>query len=175
MEQILGLIFIQQLQQGLKAPMGPVQPIPHAVGRRMGDHNIHTTRPPERKAQAADAAAHLSFGVLIRTGMIAAAAAQAQNTKAIILHDPVIDAVAALRGMVQVGGIVVAGDIQHRAAGHGDQKLQIVIIQIAAGDDEIILCQTAGLIAAPQRLLLFIGHGKNPHSKPSLFTGSCSR
>ena len=87
----------------------------------------------------------------------------------------VIDAIAAFGRESVIAGIVISVNIQHRTPGHGHQKAQVFGLQITAGDDEIIVLQSAGLIVAPQRLLLFIGHSQNFHSSPSLFTGSCSR
>ena len=100
---------------------------------------------------------HLALGVLVLAGVIPAAAAKAHDPHTVVLHNGIIDAVAALGGMLVIVGIVIARDIQHRAAGHGHEKLKIAGLQIAAGNDEIIFRQLSRGVVFPQCRTLFIG------------------
>ena len=75
-EEIFGLIFVDQIHKGLKAPVANVVVIAHSNGGGMGDHNIHTLMPPELKTQLSDSLAHFLIGVLVVTGAVPPAAAK---------------------------------------------------------------------------------------------------
>jgi hypothetical protein len=76
-EEILGLVLVQQFHESLKTPMGGVAVIAKTVGRCVGHHNIHTLGTPQGEAELADPAAHFLLGVLMGAGMVPAAAAKA--------------------------------------------------------------------------------------------------
>ena len=67
---------------------------------------------------------------------VAVGAAQAQDADALVDIDAVLGADAALGRGVVIGVVVVAVDVDHRAAGHGHEKLQVLPPQVAAGQDQ---------------------------------------
>ena len=82
----------------------------------------------------------------------------------------IINTVAALRRHKFIDRIVVAVDVHQRASGHSYQKGKIVGLQIAAGNNQVIILQPAGNIVIPQGGTFFIGDGQNLHNgaSPSL-------
>lgn len=120
------------------------------------------------------AAAHLLLCILVTPRVIAAAAAQPHNAHAVVFHNGIVNAVAALGGLVLIAGIVIAGDKQQGAPGNGHQKLQVGGFQVTAGDDEVNAVQPAGNIEVPQCRTFFIGDEQD-FQLPSLLSVAESR
>ena len=77
MEQILGLVLVQQCFQTFKALVGWVFVIAHTPDGCMGHNHIHTAAAPQRKPQLPDPAVHFLFRILMLPRMILPAATQA--------------------------------------------------------------------------------------------------
>ena len=74
-EQILGMVLVQQFPQGGKTHVRTVFTVAQPFRRAVGHYDIHTAAAPQLEAQFADALAHLFFGVLEFAVPILAAAA----------------------------------------------------------------------------------------------------
>ena len=76
MEQVLGMVAVDQLQKGGKSLMSGILGVPHSHGGCVGHHHIHTAGLPDLALQPQDPAAHLGLGVLEVPGAVFAAAPQ---------------------------------------------------------------------------------------------------
>ena len=157
MHQVAGVIFFQKLPQGSKPPVGGVLPVAQSLRRGVGDHDVHSLAPPQGEAELADAAAHLLLGILVFAGVIAPAASQPHDPHAVVLHNGVVDAVAAAGRLPVIVGIVISRHKQQRTPSHGHQKLEIAGSQISAGDDQVDPVQPAGNVEIPQCGAFLIG------------------
>ena len=91
--------------------------------------------------------------------MIPKTAAQTKNAHTVIGDHPIVNAVAPLRRAPGIAGIVISVDIQNRGTAHGDEKAQIAGLQIAAGQDQVVVLQPPGQVVVPQGGTFFIGDG----------------
>ena len=161
--QVGRVIFIQQLHQSLKAPVSRIFRVPQSCRWGVGDHDIHAAQPLQLPGELLNPAMHFSLGVLMGAGVIPAAAPQSQNADAVVDHDVVIDAVAALRGVPVIACVVIAVDIQHRALCHGDKKAQIAGLQISAGQNQVVAAEPARGVVIPEGRAFLIGDGQYLH------------
>jgi hypothetical protein len=81
----------------------------------------------------------------------------------VILDQVPVNAVAALRRLMRIGGIVVAMDIEQGALGHGHQKGEVRCFQIAAGNNQIVIFKLSRGVIVPQGSAFFIGNAKDFH------------
>ena len=169
-DMISGAVLIQKGSQGWKAPVGHVLAVTQTFRRGMGHQNVDAPGFADGPAHFENAAPHLPVGVLEGTRVIFSAAPQAQNAHAVVFHYMAVDAVAALRGIGLVAGVVVSMDIEHRTPGHGNEKTQIAGLQISAGNDQLVIRKPAGDIIVPEGGALLIGDKQDLHCRqPSFF------
>ena len=90
--QVLGMIFVHQIPQGLKSPVGRIRAVAQTCRCCVRHHNVHTLMPPQLKTQFADPSLHLPLRILVAAIAVLAAAAQPQNSQTLIDQKPVIDA-----------------------------------------------------------------------------------
>ena len=83
----------------------------------------------------------------------------------------IVDTIAALRGNAVVAGIVVAVDIQNRHSCHSHDKGQVLGIQVAAGNDQVIIRQPAGNVIIIQRRTFFVCNSQYFHYTSSFSGG----
>ena len=161
-----GAVPVQQIHKALEAPVGKALQIVDVPGGGVGEEDVKAPVAPELEAQPGDPPAHLLFGVHVVPGPVPEGAAQAQNAQAPADHDAVLGAQAALRRPDGEPVVVVAADIDHRAACQGAQKLQVVPAQIPAGEDQIQAGESAGSIVVVVKGGLLIGDGQDAHRLP---------
>ena len=116
------VVLVQQLTQCFKSHMCRIITVAKALHWSVCDDNVNTAGTPKVVAELTDAPAHLLFGVLVRTGMVFTAAAKSENAHTVVDDELVIDAVTTLRRTFFVVSVVIAMDIQQRAARHGDKE-----------------------------------------------------
>ena len=148
-EEVLGLVGVDDLQEALEAPVGKVVAVAHPLGGRVGQDDVHAAVFGDLPFELSDAAAHLLFGVLVGAGAVFPAAAQTQDPQTPVFHDVAVDAVAALGGLLLVAGVVVAVNVHHRGPRHGDDEAQVRGVQVAGGEDQVILLQRSGTVHVP--------------------------
>ena len=78
----------------------------------MGEQDVKTLCEPEAEKELAHPFVHLALGVLMRTAVIAHAAAEAEDTNTFVNVDLVLDTDAALRGLFFILAVVIAMDIE---------------------------------------------------------------
>ena len=64
-EQVPGMVFLQELPEGLEAAVWQVIVVAVVADRRVGQDDVRALVPPELETQPADALSHLAFGVLV--------------------------------------------------------------------------------------------------------------
>ena len=149
-DEITGLVAVQQVAEGLKAPVGQVFAIVDIPGRRMGKENINTAMAKKRERSLFCPALHFLLLVLVFSVVVIHGAAKAQNPDALVNVELVVHADAALRRFAFVLCIMVAVDVEYRGAGHGDQEREILGPQVTRGQDEVDVCQLLFLIIIPE-------------------------
>lgn len=149
-DEITGLVAVQQVAEGLKAPVGQVFAIVDIPGRRMGKENINTAMAKKRERSLFCPALHFLFFVLVLAVVVIHGAAKTQNPDALVNVELVVHADAALRRFAFVLCIMVAVDVEYRGAGHGDQEREILGPQVTRGQDEVDVCQLLFLIIIPE-------------------------
>jgi hypothetical protein len=137
-EQVLGLIFFQEGEEGFKATVGIVVQIAHSSGGCVGHNDVYTAGSPDLEAELPDPFLHFTLGVLVVAGMIPGTAAQTQDPQTVIANQMTVDTVAALRRFAGVGGVVVSMDVKQRAVSHGHKKREVRCLQVAGGDDQVV-------------------------------------
>jgi hypothetical protein len=110
-DPVPGVVSVDKLPEAFKALVSRVGKVTVACNGGVGKDDIHTAILFQPLFKLADALAHLPFGVLMRTGAILQAAAQAQNPQTLANHDFILYIVAAQRGFYLVAFIVIAVDI----------------------------------------------------------------
>lgn len=149
-DEITGLVAVQQVAEGLKAPVGQVFPVVDIPGRRMGKENINTAMAKKRERSLFCPALHFLLLVLVFSVVVIHGAAKAQNPDALVNVELVIHADAALRRFAFVLGIMVAVHVQNRSVGHGDQEGKVLRTKISRRQDEIDVCQLLFLVIIPE-------------------------
>jgi len=127
------------------------------------DQDVKASRDHDFGCQFPDAPAHLLFRIHIFSGTVPHGAAEPENAQAIVIVKPVVNSDAPARGIFIVDPVVVSPDVEEGTAYHCHQKLQIVRIQIPAGDDEVGACQAGGIVIIPKGLILFVTDYENFH------------
>ena len=146
-EEKFRFIFFQQGAKCGKTLMGEIGEVVEAGGGGVGDENVKAFMSPQFERQSAHPSAHLPLGVLIFcAGDILHGAAKTQNPHAFVDKDIVFDTDAALGRIFFVAGVVVSLHIEERDIAEGHEKTQILLRQIAAGDDEIDIFHPFGII-----------------------------
>ena len=76
-EQIFGVILLNQFQKGGEPPVDKIVGIAHPGGSRVGHHDVHTAGLMELPSQLADAPTHLLLGKLMSAAGVFDTAAEA--------------------------------------------------------------------------------------------------
>ena len=116
------VVFIDQLEEGFKAFVRQICIIAQPEGRRMGQQDVKALCAPKPEKELAYPFPHLAFGVLMRTTIIAHAAAKAKDTNAFVNIDLVLDADTALRGLFFIFTVVIAVNIENGGVGKACEK-----------------------------------------------------
>ena len=169
MQQIFGMVLVDEFQERFKATVGSIIPVAYTQGCCVGQHNIHTAHHLDGSFHLLDPFLHLPFGVLMLSPAIGLTATQAQDPQALIDHQLILDAVAALRGLIIIGAIMVAVDIHEWTPCHGHDKAQVIALEIATGENQVIDLQPAGNIVVPQGGAFFICNNQYLHFLPASF------
>ena len=111
--------------------------IAHAGGGRVGKQNVAAADHPHFAGQLAHALGHLALGVHVGTVSIAHGAAKPRNADAAIHVHGVFDTDTAARCMTCVAVIVVAAHVDERLVDDRNQKLKIVRVQVASGQNQV--------------------------------------
>lgn len=149
-DEITGLVAVQQVAEGLKAPVGQVFPVVDIAGGSVGQQNVHAAVAHEGQRTFFGAALHFLLLVLIFSVVVIHGAAKTQNPDALVNVELVVHADAALRRFAFVLCIMVAVDVEYRGAGHGDQEGKILCTKISRRQDEVDVCQLLFLIIIPE-------------------------
>lgn len=116
-DKVPGSISVQQVHKALEATVREVLQVVDMPGGGVGEKDIEALVAPELEAQTGDPPPHLGLGIHVLSGAVAVGAAQTQNPQAMADHDLILCAEAALWGGVLQPVVMVAPDIDHRAAG----------------------------------------------------------
>ena len=162
-DEAAGLIAFDQPVEALEAPVGQRVQVVQMPRRGVGHQHVEASVAQQPRPGPADPAAHLLLGVEIWPRTVAVSASQPEEAQTLIAQDPPVQADAALRRRAEESPVVVAGDVKERAAGHGDQKLQIVPAQVSAGQDQVEVRQTARGVVFVIIARLHVGHGQDAH------------
>ena len=153
--------------------MSRVVLIPHVPGWGVGDHHVRRIAvklPP----QTADLSPHLALGVLIFPTVVPGASAQTQEPVAVVFQNSSVNAVTAFGRPHRITGVVVSPDVKYGAPGHGHKEHQILGLQVAAGDDQVVFRQTPGNIVVPQGGAFLIRQDQYLHGVPPFLRAICS-
>ena len=115
-DEITGLVAVQQVAEGLKAPVGQVFPVVDIAGGSVGQQNVHAAVAHEGQRTFFGAALHFLLLVLIFSVVVIHGAAKTQNPDALVNVELVVHADAALRRFAFVLCIMVAVDVEYRGA-----------------------------------------------------------
>lgn len=137
--------------------------IAHAGGGCMGEQDVAAADHPHFAGQLAHALGHFVLGVHVDTVSVAHGAAKSRDADAAVHVDGIFDADAAARCMTYVAVIVVASHVDERFVDDGDQKLKIVRVQIASGQNQVNTLKAFLAKAFPKASLFGIGYGKDLH------------
>ena len=170
-DEVSGLVLVQQVVEALEAPVGEGVEVVQSPGGGVGEQDVEAAAAADLQSQPPDAHGHLPLGVHAQTVFIPVGAAQAQDAHPVLDHDPVLRAQAALRRRGEKGVVVVAPHVYQRAVGHGDQKFQVFPLQVAAGQDQAEPVQAAGLIVIVVSGRGDVGHGQDVHGASSPVPG----
>ena len=64
-DEIAGLIPVEQRQKRLKAHVRVIVPVAEAPHRGVRQHDVHAARPADLPAELPDAVFHLTLGILV--------------------------------------------------------------------------------------------------------------
>ena len=112
-----------------------------------------------------DTFGHFLLGVLKGAVGILLASAQTADADPFIGKHAVINAFAAFRGICNISHIMIPGNIEERLVDHGDQKFQIFVLQIAAGNDQFNAFYTVRTKMIPQCGTFHIRNQQNFHDR----------
>jgi hypothetical protein len=122
----------------------------------MCEQDIESAVPKERKPKPPDPPPHLAFCILVVSWFVAHRSAKSKYTHAFIDINFVFDADTALWRMRLIFVIMVAADIEDGSFGKGDQKGEIIRIEISCRENQVNTIQTSAFIEIPEIFGLFI-------------------
>ena len=74
-----------------------------------------------------------------------------------VVIDGVFNADASFRRLFPVSFVVVAPDVEDRAARHCDKKFQVFSVEISTGYDQIVIPEHAGSVEIPELFDFLVG------------------
>ena len=150
-------ILVKQRKKSGKPLVGEVGQIVYLIGGGVGDQNVEASMPPQFKGQLLYPEPHLQFCVLIGSaGDVLHGAAQTQNTDAPIDKDIVFDAGTAFGRITVKILVVISFYIEKGDIAEGHKKTQILLRQIAAGDNEVDIFHSFRIVIVVEKLRLLI-------------------
>ncbi len=176
---------MQPLQQGVQrvdADVRAVVLVAEAARRCVREQDVDRPglpplQPPDPTQEAGGAPVELALAVLVGTGPVADAPAEADDPQPGGVDDRAVGAAAACRARRLAGhprtqelpgpvlpgggdgGIVVAGDEHDRAVGHRGEELEIVPGQVAGREHDVR--RERGDLGAPERVAHLVGDGEH--------------
>ena len=132
---VVGIPCLERCVKAFESPMRQIVQIAHAGGGRMGEQDVAAADHPHFAGQLTHALGHLALGVHVSAISIAHGAAKPRNADAAIHVHGVFDTDAAARCMTRVAVIVIATHVDERSVDDRNQKLKIVRVQIASGQN----------------------------------------
>ena len=136
-EHVLRMPPVHQRIKALKACVRQVLHVAVASGRRVRHEHVKAVLQHNLRHHMADAGFHFLLGVHAGTRLVAHRSPEPQNSEAVEIVDPVVDALAALRRSLPVPAVMISRHIEQRHVGHALEKFKVIVVQIAAGNNEI--------------------------------------
>lgn len=149
-DEIAGLVTVQQVAESLKTPVGKIFAIVNVPGRRMGQQDIDTAMAKERERSLFGPAVHFLLFILVLSVIVIHGAAKSQNADTLMNVELVIHADAAFRWFTFILRVVVAVHIQYRRMGHGDQEGKILRPEISGGQDQVDVREFLFFVVIPE-------------------------
>ena len=115
-------VFVDQVQEGFKSSVCKVGVIAQSERGGVSEQDIESLCTPEPEKELAHPFVHLALGVLMRTAVIAHAAAEAKDTNAFVNVYLVLNADAALRGLFFILAVVITMDLEDGRMGKAGEK-----------------------------------------------------
>ena len=163
MHHVVGPPGFKRRVKALKPSMRQIVQITHTGGGCMGKQNVAPADHPNLTRQLTHALGHLAFGVHVGAVAITHGPAKARNANPSVRVHAVFYADTSARCMTCVAVIVIATHVDERFVDDRNQKLKIVRVQIAGGQNQVDALKAFLAKALPKASFFGIGYGKDFH------------
>ena len=155
--------------------MWQVVQVSHAARGRVGEKHVEAAQQADARLDLADAPAHLLLGGHVGAVFVAHGAAQPNNAQATVHVDRVVNADAPQGRLAAVALVVVAVHVEHGTREHGDEKLQVIGIEVACRQDKVNALEARASEVVPEHAFLDVGNRKDLHGRVSPVTPPAER
>ena len=135
--KISGPVRIQQVPESLKALMRQILAIEKALSRRVGQQDVDSPVPLQRKPKLPDPAVHLRLGILVDSRLIPHGTSQTEDPYTLVDIDGIFHTDTPLRRRLVIAVVVISMDIENRTFHKSSEKGKVLGSQIPAGQNQI--------------------------------------
>lgn len=158
-----GMMFFDEMPETEKTAMRKILVVSQIKGGGVCKQDIYTLMTPKLEPKSADTLAHLLLCVLVRPLVVAHAAAQPQNSDAVMDIDGIFDTDTALGGILGIANVMVAMDVEDGRTGEAGEKGKVRSRQVSAGEHKFNTLKLTPVQFLPELWFRFISEQQDFH------------